>query len=92
MLAMRWLSQPGIRALVLQACPPDSLPVQTSQFVAMPYVLQVSESLIISATVAKRGEEIVLAYQGTDQSGIVRTHGEIGFVCVAQTELERLLA
>jgi hypothetical protein len=92
LLAMTWLAQPAIRALVAKACPPGSLPVQTSQFIATPHPIAVGTSLLVSAAVTERNGEIILAYRCVDKAGVLRTEGEIGFIRVPEADLERLLS
>lgn len=93
LIAMTWLSAPEIKHLVTSACPPQTLPIQTSQSSAMLQHLPMSGVLVLSASATRRGEEIILSYHGEDDaSGALLTRGEVAFICVPQAQIaEQLL-
>ena len=92
LIAMTWLSAPEIKHLVTSACPPQTLPVQTSQFSALLQHLPIAGVFVLSASATRRDDEIILSYQGEDHaSGLLLTRGEVAFICVPRARIAEQL-
>ena len=90
-LALSWLAKPEIRGLVTDACPAGTLPMQVGQQIAVSKHLTAGETFTVSAALQRDAQTLQLTYTVTDSAGAVRTNGEIGFVCVALADLDRIV-
>lgn len=90
-LALSWLAKPEIRALIIGACPVGTLPMQVSQQIEVSKHLTANEAFTVAATLQRNGQNLQLIYTVADSADAVRSSGEIGFVCVASADLDRIV-